>query len=214
MSKDQTKKLLDSITPKPPEVELKVTKSDDPYISYQDQLEMDLHADVASGINLIMTPVPQDDKELTESQMDTELMKISAIHHICARLKRRGYSHTRISQYLLQKFGMNVSPIKVKNMIERLLYLHLQLMSKNVAVLRKEIDEQIDDVILSLNQHTQIREDGVMTPGTVMAVLQALDRKVKLWGIGAPEKVELSIAEEIKQAQKDLYTRLKGQTNV
>jgi hypothetical protein len=86
-------------------------------------------------------------------------------------------------------------------------------MSKNIDVLRKEIDEQIDDLILGLNNHIAYREDNVITPGTAAAMLQCLDRRVKLWGINSAEKVEISVADEIRQAQSDLYAKLKGDQN-
>jgi hypothetical protein len=36
---------------------------------------------------------------------------------------------------------------------------------------------------------------------------------VKLWGINSAEKVEISVADEIRQAQSDLYAKLKGDQN-
>lgn len=171
------------------------------------ELEYDLKPEIKVAIETVAHEVDYygiDTKPKDLEQLERELLSLSSLHYEAARLKRRGMSYNTIAEKL------NVTPVMVRTMINKVLDLSNQALPKEAEWLRTEVLQQIDDVIDGLYTEAEHKNfGGKIGSSQAGLVLSALDKKVKLLGLNAPEKIDININQEVSDAQRRIDEQLK-----
>lgn len=181
-------------------------------MNYLDELERSVHADIEKAKELILTPLPELKYELTGEELETELLKLSAMHYICARLRSRGKSIREVAASIKQDYGYVLTEYQISHMVNKVLNINYRMMPRCAELLRQQIDEQLDS--LMADTYSSAAEEGrdYLKPQEVKVILGIIDRRVKLYGLDAPQQINVNVGEEIRTIQDDLYRRLEGIT--
>lgn len=171
-------------------------------------LEQSLSKDVSVAKELILTPLPDKTVQLTTEELEVELLKLSAMHHISAKLKAKGYGLHEIVRYLRTKYHIDTTEVQVSYMIQKVLNLNYRMMPKSTELLKQQVEEQLDDLILGAYKTAEEEGRTYLKPAESKLVLSVLDRRIRLHGLDAPVIVETTTPEAIKQFQDDLYSKL------
>lgn len=179
-------------------------------ISYYEGLENSLATDIEIATNLILMPLPDPKVEISVEELEKELLGLNALHHICARMRARGKGFEEISDYLKRSYGYTVSSAQVSYMVQKVLNLNYRMTPKSTELLRQQVDEQLDQIIAGV--YATAAEEGrdYLKLNEGKAMLNVIDRKIKLHGLDAPIEIKHSVADEIKVLQENIYKRLEG----
>ncbi len=177
-------------------------------LSYYQELENSLHDEVDTAKKLLLTPLPDMKVELTLEQIESELLSLSALHHICAQMRSRGKTNSEIVNSIKSQYGYKVTAAQVASMVAKVLNLNYRMMPKSTELLRQQVEDQIDSVISGLYATAAAEGRTYLNPGESKIMLSALDRRIKLQGLNAAIEVKLTDATEVKQMQDDLYAKL------
>lgn len=162
------------------------------------ELELDIKPDVTEAMLFLTGDLPAPTELMSTPELEKAILKMSDQHYEVAKLKRRGHSVQRIAQ----ETGLSV--IQVNSMISRVLNLGFRMIPQYAEELRGEVLQQLDDFLYGLHEEALSAGSQNLTSKQIPAALGILDRKIKLLGINPPERVELTMSEEILQAKTQL----------
>lgn len=182
-------------------------------LTYYEGLENSLSEEIKNATQLVLSPLPDPTVELSIEELEKELLELSALHHICARMKSRGKSLNEVVASLKHQYGYHVTVTQVSYMIQKVLNLNFRMTPRSTELLRQQIDEQLDSLIAGA--YATATEDGrdYLNPLEAKIMLSVIDRKIKLHGLDAPIEIKHSMSDEIRQLQEDLYQKLDNLRN-
>lgn len=114
---------------------------------------------------------------------------------MCLDLKLQGFTDRQIARHIGVTHGT------VQNRIRSILSRYTAPVAEDMV---KIIDEQLDGFLQKLGPGIEAGEVK-----SIMAGLAIVDRKVKMFGLDAPSKVEVTVESESDRAIKDLMNQVK-----